>query len=47
MALAGEINNGPTIAGIFAADAVLTGRAAPRPVDAEWPSRPTRFARRR
>lgn len=47
MALAGEIINGPTIAGIFAAHAVLTGRAAARPVDAEWPSRPTRFGRGR
>lgn len=45
--LAGEIVNGPTSAGLLAAQASLSGVAAPRPADASWPDRPTRFAARR
>jgi 8-oxo-dGTP pyrophosphatase MutT (NUDIX family) len=45
--LAGEIVNASTVAGLLAAQAVLAGIAQPRPVDASWPDRPTRFARRR
>lgn len=44
--LAGEIVNASTVAGLLAAQAVLAGRAQPRPVDASWPDRPTRFADR-
>lgn len=47
MALAGELVNGSTIAGVLAAHAVLTGVATSRPVDAPWPDRPAAFARRR
>jgi ADP-ribose pyrophosphatase len=45
--LAGEIVNASTVAGLLAAQAVLAGAAQPRPVDASWPDRPTRFAGRR
>ena len=44
--LAGEIVNASTVAGLLAAQAVLAGSAQPRPVDASWPDRPTRFADR-
>ncbi|MGH8965221.1 MAG: NUDIX domain-containing protein [Actinomycetes bacterium] len=44
--LAGEIINAPTVAGLLAAQVVLAGGAQPRPVDASWPDRPTRFAAR-
>ncbi len=44
--LAGEIINAPTVAGLLAAQIVLAGTAQPRPVDASWPDRPTRFAAR-
>lgn len=44
--LAGEIVNASTVAGLLAAQAVLEGIAQPRPVDASWPDRPTRFAER-
>ncbi len=44
--LAGEIVNAPTVAGLLAAHAVLAGTAQPRPVDASWRDRPTRFATR-
>ncbi|HZE00811.1 MAG TPA: NUDIX hydrolase [Pseudonocardiaceae bacterium] len=44
--LAGEIVNASTVAGLLAAQAVLAGMAQPRPVDASWPDRPTRFADR-
>lgn len=44
--LAGEIVNASTVAGLLAAEAVLAGMAQPRPVDASWPDRPTRFADR-
>lgn len=46
MAVAGEIINAPTVAGLFAAHLVLDGTATPRPADAPWPDRPTRFAAR-
>jgi ADP-ribose pyrophosphatase len=46
-ALAGELVNASTVAGVLAAHAVLTGAASARPVDAPWPDRPTRFAVRR
>lgn len=42
--LAGEIRNAATASGLLAAHAVLSGVAEPRPVDAPWPDRPTRFA---
>jgi 8-oxo-dGDP phosphatase len=45
--LAGEIVSSPTIAGLLALHAVLTDAAQPRPVDAPWLDRPTRFADRR
>lgn len=45
--LAGEIVNSSTVAGLLAAQAVVAGAAQPRPVDAPWPDRPTRFAARR
>jgi len=44
--LAGEIINSSTAAGILAAHVVLAGPPQPRPVDAPWPDRPTRFAAR-
>lgn len=44
--LAGEIVNGPAVAGLFAAQAVLAGFVQPRPPDSPWPDRPTRFAGR-
>ena len=44
--LAGEIVDASTVAGLLAAQAVLAGMAQPRPVDASWPDRPTRFADR-
>lgn len=44
--LAGEIVSAPTVAGLLAAQAVLAGTTQPRPVDASWPDRPTRFADR-
>jgi ADP-ribose pyrophosphatase len=45
-ALAGDIVNASTVAGLLAAQAVLAGTAQLRPTDAEWPDRPTRFADR-
>ena len=42
--LAGEIVSAPTVAGLLALKAALAGGVAPRPVDAPWPERPTRFA---
>ncbi|MFE0026393.1 NUDIX domain-containing protein [Amycolatopsis sp. NPDC059021] len=47
MALSGELVNGATVGGVLAAHAVVTGAAAPRPADAPWRDRPTRFAARR
>ncbi|MGI8306743.1 NUDIX domain-containing protein [Saccharopolyspora hattusasensis] len=46
MALAGEIVNGPGVAGLLAAHAVREGRVEPRPADAEWLDRPQSFAAR-
>jgi ADP-ribose pyrophosphatase len=46
-ALAGELVNASTVAGVLAAHALLSGAAPARPVDAPWPDRPTRFAARR
>jgi len=45
--LSGEIVNSSTAAGLLAAHTVLAGAAQPRPVDAPWRDRPTRFAARR
>lgn len=45
-ALTGEIVNSPAVAGLLAAHAVLAGIVQPRPADAPWPDRPTRFADR-
>jgi 8-oxo-dGDP phosphatase len=45
--LAGKIVNASTVAGLLAAQAVLAGTARPRPLNASWPDRPTRFASRR
>jgi ADP-ribose pyrophosphatase len=42
--LAGEIVSAPTVAGLLALKARLADGVAPRPVDAPWPDRPTRFA---
>ncbi|CCH33811.1 NUDIX hydrolase [Actinosynnema sp. NPDC047251] len=46
MALAGEIVNGAAVAGVLAAQAVLSGRAQGRPADAPFTDRPTKFASR-
>jgi 8-oxo-dGTP pyrophosphatase MutT (NUDIX family) len=46
MVLAGEIINGHTVAGLLAAHAALTTGFVPRPDDAPWPDRPSRFASR-
>jgi 8-oxo-dGTP pyrophosphatase MutT (NUDIX family) len=47
MVFSGEIVNASTVAGLLAAREVLEGRAKPRPVDAPWLDRPTRFAARK
>ncbi|MGH3693357.1 MAG: NUDIX domain-containing protein [Pseudonocardiaceae bacterium] len=44
--LTGEIVNAAAVAGLLAVHAVLAGAVAPRPVDALWLDRPTRFAAR-
>ncbi|MEV4648380.1 NUDIX hydrolase [Saccharopolyspora sp. NPDC049357] len=46
MAFAGEIVNGPAVAGLLAAKAARDGVAQTRPADAEWIDRPLRFAAR-
>lgn len=46
MVLAGEIVNSLAVAGILGTWAVRQGVAEPRPLDAEWVDRPTRFAAR-
>lgn len=46
MALAGELVNGATVAGVLAAHAVLTGAGTTRPADAEWRDRPGTFVKR-
>lgn len=47
MAFAGELINEQAVVGVLAAQAVRGGAAEPRPADAPWPDRPTRFAARR
>jgi ADP-ribose pyrophosphatase len=44
---AGEIVNSAAVAGLLAAHTVLAGSVQPRPANAPWPDRPTRFADRR
>ena len=46
MVFRGEIVNSLAVAGILAAHAVRTGDAQPRPLDAPWIDKPTRFATR-
>ncbi|PXY26463.1 NUDIX domain-containing protein [Prauserella flavalba] len=46
MALAGDIVNGATVAGVLAAHAVLTGVEQARPARTPWRDRPTTFAAR-
>lgn len=46
MALAGELLNGATVAGVLAAHVVLSGDGRTRPVDAVWRDRPHTFAKR-
>ncbi len=46
MVLGGEIVNSLAVAGILAAHGVRRGDASPRPVDAPWIDKPTRFAAR-
>jgi 8-oxo-dGDP phosphatase len=46
MAISGEIVNSLAVAGILATWAVRQGVAQPRPIDAEWIDRSTRFAAR-
>ncbi|MGI5505933.1 NUDIX domain-containing protein [Lentzea sp. CA-135723] len=47
MVLAGEVVNSSAVAGLLAAREVLEGRAEPRPADAPFRDRPTRFAARK
>lgn len=47
MALAGEIVNGAAVGGILAAQVVRASDGTPRPADAPWEDRPTRFPSRR
>ncbi|WP_330273621.1 NUDIX hydrolase [Lentzea sp. NBC_00516] len=47
MVLSGEIVNSSAVAGLLAAREVLAGRAEPRPADAPFRDKPTRFAARR
>lgn len=47
MVFAGEIVNASAVAGLIAAREVLEGRAEPRPADAPFRDRPTRFAARK
>lgn len=46
MALRGEIVNGPAVAGLLAAKEVRGRGQSPRPAEAPWQDRPTRFRRR-
>lgn len=46
MAMAGEIVNSSSVAGVLALHAVRSGAGTTRPPDAPWPDRPTRFAAR-
>jgi 8-oxo-dGTP pyrophosphatase MutT (NUDIX family) len=47
MALAGEIVNGTSVAGVLAAYAAVILGKPTRPADAPWPDRPTAFAARK
>ncbi|MFJ8965387.1 NUDIX domain-containing protein [Lentzea sp. NPDC102401] len=47
MVLSGEIVNSSAVAGLLAAREVLENRAEPRPADAPFRDKPTRFAARR
>jgi 8-oxo-dGDP phosphatase len=47
MALAGEVVNASTVAGLLAAHAVIGSTAEARPATAPWPDRPTTWAARR
>jgi 8-oxo-dGDP phosphatase len=47
MVLSGEIVNASSVAGLLAAREVLEGRAEPRPSDAPFRDRPTRFVARK
>lgn len=47
MVFAGEVLNAPTVAGVLATHALLTGAGTERAPDAPWPDRPRRFAARR
>jgi 8-oxo-dGDP phosphatase len=47
MVLAGEVVNSSAVAGLLAAREVLEGRAEPRPADAPFRDKPTRFAARK
>ncbi|MFI6099548.1 NUDIX domain-containing protein [Lentzea sp. NPDC051213] len=47
MVFAGEIVNASAVAGLIAAREVLEGRAEPRPADAPFRDKPTRFAARK
>ena len=47
MVLSGEVVNSSTVAGLLAAREVLEGRAEPRPADAPFRDKPTRFAARK
>lgn len=47
MALAGDILSATSVAGLLAAQRVISGASTPRPADAPWPDRPTAFAKRR
>jgi 8-oxo-dGTP pyrophosphatase MutT (NUDIX family) len=47
MVFDGTVVDSSTVAAVLAVQAVRTGVARERPVDAAWPDRPTRFAARR
>jgi 8-oxo-dGDP phosphatase len=46
MTLGGQIVNAAAVGGVLAAHLVQSGATHPRPLDAPWPDRPTRFAQR-
>jgi ADP-ribose pyrophosphatase len=47
MVFDGSLVNASCVAGVLAVHAVRSGVAQPRPADAPWPDRPTRFAARK
>lgn len=47
MVFTGEIVNSSTVGGLLAAKLAVDGQAQPRPVDAPWQDRPTKFAARK